>query len=220
MRIKISFLTMVLFGAICFLGSQSGAEDIMFPIVIKKGNYAPVEKTGLTSSYRNHDDGDLQKGVAWPTPRFSDNSDGTVTDNLTGLVWLKDANCASQSLDWNNAIDYSAALYDGCEDCFGTTGDCGLSDGSLAGDWRLPSVKELQSLIDYAYYTPALSNAAGTGKWTSGDAFDGVESTYYWSSTTYAVYTPNACFVCLGYGDVDDNHKDTLFRVWPVRDPK
>ena len=89
-----------------------------------------------------------------------------------------------------------------------------------AGDWRLPSVKELQSLIDYAYYTPALSNAAGTGKWTSGDAFDGVESTYYWSSTTYAVYTPNACFVCLGYGDVDDNHKDTLFRVWPVRDPK
>ena len=38
-------------------------------------------------------DGDLQKGVAWPNPRFTDNANGTVTDNLTGLIWLKNANC-------------------------------------------------------------------------------------------------------------------------------
>ena len=38
------------------------------------------------------EDGEHQKGVAWPNPRFTDNGDGTVTDNLTGLIWLKDAN--------------------------------------------------------------------------------------------------------------------------------
>jgi hypothetical protein len=54
----------------------------------------PVVKTGLTKSYHTHDDGDLKKGVAWPTPRFTKNNNDTVTDNLTGLIWLKNANCA------------------------------------------------------------------------------------------------------------------------------
>ena len=54
---------------------------------------APVPKSGQTSSNATGDDGDLQRGVAWPDPRFTDNGDGTVTDNLTGLIWLKNANC-------------------------------------------------------------------------------------------------------------------------------
>jgi len=54
---------------------------------------APVEKTGQTTYYEPGDDGDLKKGVVWPNPRFTDNEDGTVTDNLTGLIWLKNANC-------------------------------------------------------------------------------------------------------------------------------
>jgi hypothetical protein len=33
-------------------------------------------------------DGEIRAGVAWPTPRFTDNGDGTATDNLTGLTWL------------------------------------------------------------------------------------------------------------------------------------
>jgi hypothetical protein len=41
-------------------------------------------------------DGDYQMGVEWPNPRFTDNGDGTVTDNLTGLIWLKDAACMDQ----------------------------------------------------------------------------------------------------------------------------
>ena len=44
------------------------------------------------------------------------------------------------------------------------SGQCGLTDGSVAGNWRLPNVKELQSLIDFAYSKPALSNAVGTGQ--------------------------------------------------------
>ncbi len=53
----------------------------------------PVPKTGMTTSYRTGDDGDLERGVALVTPRFTDNGDGTVTDNQTGLIWLKNANC-------------------------------------------------------------------------------------------------------------------------------
>ena len=56
---------------------------------------SPVPQTGQTSMNTLFDDGYYQKGMVWPAPRFTDNSDGTVTDNLTGLIWLKDANCMS-----------------------------------------------------------------------------------------------------------------------------
>jgi len=48
-----------------------------------KGKVIPCEGTGQ--------DGEYRAGTAWPTPRFNDNYDGTVTDRLTGLVWVKDA---------------------------------------------------------------------------------------------------------------------------------
>jgi hypothetical protein len=52
---------------------------------------APVPKTGQTPTVPldpapGGSDGNLQKGVAWPNPRFTDNGNGTVTDNLTNLV--------------------------------------------------------------------------------------------------------------------------------------
>ena len=68
------------------------AEDGFYVIPAMKGKYAPVPKTGQTTIYAAGDDGALQKGVAWPTPRFTDNDNGTVTDNLTGLIWMKNAN--------------------------------------------------------------------------------------------------------------------------------
>ena len=68
------------------------AEDGFYVIAGQKANYAPVPKTGQTTSYGAGDDGALQKGVAWPTHRFIDNLNGTVTDKLTGLVWMKNAN--------------------------------------------------------------------------------------------------------------------------------
>ena len=101
-------------------------------------------------------DGDTQAGVSWPSPRFRDKGNGTVVDRLTGLVWLKDANCFGEQT-WQDALNATNTLED---DPASTTTDCGLSDGSKAGDWRLPNVKELQSLIDFGAFDPALP--AGT----------------------------------------------------------
>ncbi len=64
---------------------------------------AAVPKTGQVTSYSPGDDGDLQRGVPWPNPRFTDNADGTVTDNLTGLIWLKNAN-AFGAWDWTDPL--------------------------------------------------------------------------------------------------------------------
>lgn len=168
------------------------------------GNAAPVEKTGQTVSYGTGDDGDLEKGVAWPTPRFTDNNNGTVTDNLTGLIWLKNANCFGQKT-WSDALN-------GCNKL--NSGECGLSDGSVEGDWRLPNVKELYSLLDYSEYDPALP---------SGHPFTGVQPSspsYYWSSTTYVFSTWGAQLVSLNYGFTAwDPKRYEGHYVWPVRGP-
>jgi hypothetical protein len=169
---------------------------------------APVEKTGQTTSYATGDDGDLQKGMAWPIPRFTDNGDFTVTDRLTGLIWMKHANCFGERL-WADAVTGCNALSDG---------SCGLSDGSAAGDWRLPNIKELYSLVHYGVDDPALPNTQGTGKWAEWDPFIGVQSgAYYWSSTTRANITNIAWNVEFRIGFVILNGKDALRLVWCVR---
>ena len=167
---------------------------------------APVEKTGQTNLYAMGDDGDLQKGVELPVPRFKDNKDGTITDNLTGLIWLKDANCFG-TRTWHDALPDCNGLADG---------QCGLTDGSKAGDWRLPNKRELFSLIHDGYSHPALSNTAGTRHWTEGDPFNNV-LWGYWSSTTHAWDSNFAWAVYIDDGDVYDMPKIVTSYVWPVR---
>jgi hypothetical protein len=176
------------------------------PIVIPCDPPAPVPKTGQTTTYNMADDGLLEKGVAWPNPRFTDNGDGTVTDNLTGLIWLEYANCFGLR-SWTEAIFDSFGL---------TSGNCGLTDGSSMGDWRLPNLFELESLRDMAYYSPALPNTAGTGQWSAGDPFDTVQSAY-WSSTTYAFDIDYAWYVMISGGDLSYKLKTSDYYVWPVR---
>lgn len=171
------------------------------------GGLAPVEKTGQVISYSTGDDGDLQKGVKWPCPRFTDKGNGTVKDRLTGLIWLKNAN-AFGIQTWEHALESANSLVSGL---------AGLKDCSVEGDWRLPNVKELQSLIDFAYTDPALSSALGTSQWTSGDPFIGVQSNHYWSSTTYSNLTTDAWAVHLIAGSVGRVNKTGEVYVWPVR---
>jgi len=169
---------------------------------------ARVAKTGQTVSYAARDDGNLGVGAGNVYPRFTDNGNGTTTDNLTGLIWLKNANCNYNALTWAQALTYANAL---------ASGSCGLTDGSTAGQWRLPNHEELASLTHDAFFSPTLSNTAGTGQWIEGDPFTGVESNYYWSSTTYAGNMSDAWSVRLDIGIVSKESKTAPKYVWPVR---
>ncbi|MEZ5480586.1 MAG: DUF1566 domain-containing protein, partial [Thiolinea sp.] len=197
---------------------------------------APVAATGQTTCYKTSDnsedagcadtsatgqDGKVKAGKT-ASPRFTINMqsdgttpDGTVTDNLTGLIWLKNANCANGYKTWADALTFANTLADGSTAHNG--GDCDLADGSTAGQWRLPNIRELHSLLNFAYSSPALSNAAGTAKWTESDPFTSVQTGNYWSSTANAGNTNNAWNLNLYYGYVDTFSKTFNFYVWPVR---
>jgi hypothetical protein len=221
MKSKVLLVAVCVTLGLVFVAPHSVLSDF-YVIPVVKGNVgppAPIPKTWQTTSYATGDDGDLQMGMSWPTPRFIDNGDGTVTDKLTDLIWLKDANCTSffsgdgtgsNPRNWSDALTAANSL---------AMGYCGLSDGSISGDWRLPNVRELHSLIHYGIVWPAVPNTAGTGQWSEGDPFIGVQSEYYWSSTTYADFTSNAWSVNMGncYVYYIYNKDYPSLYVWPVR---
>lgn len=149
------------------------------------------------------------------THRFVDCGNGTVTDTVTGVIWLYDANCfAAQA--WPPANESVAALADG---------SCGLTDGSRAGDWRLPTKEEWEGIVDSTCTNSPkiLGNQSPTtgcykddldpdSEWASG-----VQSAFYWSSTSFALFTDTAWAVVMDNGVVTFGAKSVNFRVWPVR---
>ncbi len=172
------------------------------------GKLAPVPEaielpqTGQVLVRGKGDDGDVRAGVPWPHPRFADNGDGTVGDRLTGLVWLKNADCHGTK-NWDGALAAANGL---------AAGACGLADGSRPGDWRLPNINEIASLISLASILPAIPTTAGS------TTFANVRSTYYWSSTTTAATDYYAWMAYLDMGYLDVVSKVQALHVWPVRD--
>ncbi len=146
-------------------------------------------------------DGEHQSGVAVPDGdmRFTDNGDGAISDNLTGLVWLANADCFGTRV-WEDALTDANGL---------SSGFCGLSDGSVAGDWRLPSAMELRSLVDLGRYNPALPYGVYP--------FTNVRSSTYWTSTTRASNKTYAWYVTFSTGYSVYTVKTTSYYVWPVR---
>jgi len=156
-------------------------------------------------------------------PRFTDLSDGTVRDNDSGLIWLRDASCSELAGtnelgrgSWDQAKDAAAAL---------ASGICGLTDGSSAGDWRLATKDEWIEFVDRGFYDPALCNGWGSAAWTEGDVFIGVprhtgmasDTPDYWTGTEY---DENAAWmVMLMTGTVTGGYynKGVSWFVWPVR---
>lgn len=115
-------------------------------------------------------DGAYQKGV---DPDFErDNATNIVTDNLNGLMWQD--NAVGSTMTWADA---------------GTTCD-NLSLGGY-DDWRLPSIDELESIVDFGRVNPAINSV-----------FVNTASFYYWSSTSNVYNTDYAW-------DVDFNHGNT-----------
>jgi len=187
-------------------GSQTGTASAD-PILAATGQNTCYDASGnVISCAGTGQDGEYQLGDT-ASPRFTDNSDGTVTDNLTGLIWLKNANCSATlggvakttTLVWADALTWSNNM---------ANGSCGLSDGSVAGDWRLPNINELASLIDY--------QVGSAPRIPSGHPFSSVQSSLYWSSTSYRPRLSSAWVVNFTTGNTDSSGK-TDFYVWPVR---
>ena len=151
-----------------------------------------------TTSYATGDDGNLQKGT---DRSYTDNSDGTIKDNATGLTWqkcsrgLSGTTCATGSAtttDWTAAGTYCSSL-------------------SLASKtWRLPTVQELGDLVDYSQAISPVVNVT---------FFPATIALLYWSSTTFVPSTTNAWFVVFNNGIVTADLKTNNYYVRCVSGP-
>ena len=154
-----------------------------------------MPKTGQTESYYPGDDGDLQTGVSWPVPRFTDNGDGTITDHLSHLMWTKDAQQIPGTMDWYNAID-------ACNELVFVDYD----------DWRLPNAKELLSLIDYGQDQPVLPIDHPFINVMPGDHY-----WWCWTCTKQIYHSDYANVVGLGNGEIGGAGRNSAQWVWAVR---
>jgi hypothetical protein len=151
-----------------------------------------VPKTGQTTSYYAGDDGDLQRGEVWPTPWLNDNGNGTITDNLTGLMWERVP--STTSYIWNDVFTRIAAL----------------NSSALGGhtDWRLPNINELR----------CLGNFQDNGiTWLNTQGFSNVQTSAYWSGTT-ASHQSDRGYSLYFVGPFSSPHgKDSGYYVIAVR---
>ncbi len=133
-------------------GNGTKSDNSLYVRAVR-GGQSGVLGDSVIGSFDAVDSG-LSNDVSTATGGYTDNGDGTVTDTDTGLTWQK---ASSSGKTWEQALAYCESL-------------------SLGGytDWRLPTVKELQSLADYSRYNPAINTAY----------FPDTAASSYWSSTT------------------------------------
>ncbi|ACL01790.1 conserved repeat domain protein [Desulfatibacillum aliphaticivorans] len=186
-----------------------------------------LRKTGQTTSYATGDDGDLQKGMDWPDPRFQDNGDGTVTDLLTGLMWLKHSTCSAAigigtfyygELTWQQALDFVAGINDGTYDisaCGGYTADY--------TDWRLPNANEMKTLF---CGEPTMSGSDLLTSWGFIPWYSpiGGEQRWWTSTSDASYYSTAALYGAVRLYPIKNRAKDpgpystSYTQAWPVRD--
>jgi len=162
---------------------------------------APL-RTGQITVYRTGDDAYYRKGYSggytnsngtWNgSTRFTDHGNNTVTDNLTGLMWTKNANILNAARTWDYAIGQAEA---------------GYNVGGYT-DWRLPNQRELYSLIEDNNYDPVLP---------TGHPFLDVKNDYYWTSTTCVNGATSAVYLDVGRGNLAGDNKGNNHYVWYVR---
>ena len=138
-------------------------------------------------------DGALQPGVGCSGGRF-ELQEGIALDNLTGLVWSRDANPAEFPLAWREALDYVERLNNEHYQGF--------------NDWRMPNRRELRSLISYRTRNPALPED---------HPFENLFIGWYWTSTSAAINPAYAWYVHFEGGRMFYGKKDQNYLLWPVR---
>jgi len=142
---------------------------------------------------------------------------GTVSDSVTWLMWQSSANtteqtaCKTYDTEINTASDTacreSTTVYgDDCNQC-AAKAYCADLDLWWYTDWRLPNIKELQSIADYSRYNPAID----TSKFTS------TANNYYWSSTPYSYNTSDAWIVYFYRANSPNSSKTDSYYVRCIR---
>lgn len=160
----------------------------------RSGQQACYDESGnVISCTHLGQDGALQIGSEWPEPRFVER-DQVLLDRLTGVIWTPKASCTFEAVNWGSALETIQAM--NADKAYGY------------GDWRLPNIRELESLADMGCHCPALPFE---------HPFKGVQR-YYWSSTT-STYDPRYAWVLyMEDGAVGVGYKQRSdFFVWAVR---
>ncbi len=128
----------------------------------------------------------VRDNKAYGKNNLNDNGNGTVTDNATGLMWMQKDN--GTAISWEDALTFA-------------------ENYTYAGysDWRLPHIKELQSITDYTRSPSTTNSAAIDPVFECTPIINEAGNTdfgYYWSSTTFCSQTPNrgddACYMSFG----------------------
>ena len=157
-------------------------------------NRAPLARTGWTNSYQPNDDGYYHKGVASPNPRFTNNGDGTATDNLTGLMWTTNANIYGVQTNWQTAVTNASIC----------------TVGGYA-DWRMPNINEQLSLFVYTINVNPVPLPNPFGNFANGR---------YWTSTPSSANTAAAFYINMNNsvaGTMNAVKTTSGYFVWPVR---
>lgn len=132
--------------------TQDYDRDNAWLITFENGGDGTKSKTSASGYVRA-----VRGGTITPSPvgPFQDNQDGTTTDTRTGLVWQTAT--PENMLTWKEALAY-------CEE---------LNLGNR-WNWRLPTIKELESIVDLSVCVPAID-----------PSFQETRNDDYWTSTTY-----------------------------------
>ncbi|MFC2077875.1 DUF1566 domain-containing protein [Candidatus Bipolaricaulota bacterium] len=194
---------------------------------------------GLTSGAWGMKTGTAAPCTDCPSPktmvgtRWCDNKDGTVTDMTTGLIWLQKADWGGKK-PWRRLVDDPSYCANGegymCyDDAHARAGrlkagatDADLSDGSGAGEWRLPTKDELHGITEGTDPVSDTNMRAFTGVQPFTDLPTAGGEGFYWSSNTHdgtGGSIAMAWFVDMTYGTADYYHKNSNYYVWPVRGP-
>ena len=134
-------------------------------------------------------DGETRTGTAWPIPRFTASGD-CLTDNLTGLMWMKNPDSIRRT--WQQALEYANTLT-----------LCGHSD------WRMPNLRELRSLVNYGQKDNSV--------WLNSAGFSNILPHVYWASTSYGMLRFFTYFMDSWSGGTFGLPKHYGFYVLPVR---
>jgi hypothetical protein len=158
-------------------GTVSSTADT---VTVTAVNHVPVPDSGVVTKYTTTFGEDADYTIN--PPSYTDNGNGTITDNVTGLIWQKQDDATTRT--WDDSNTY-----------------CSNNTPALPGTgWRLPTRMELLGIVNYGTSTPA-SNAT---------YFPNTQSSYYWSSGIYATDATKAWSVYFGNGDSYKGYSRTV----------